>query len=48
MELAQQVRRIDWIETAGEIGALLKESTLVKSLQPSHNRQLRKNDEACT
>jgi DNA polymerase-3 subunit epsilon len=42
------VRRIDWIETAGEIGALLKESTLVKSLQPSHNRQLRKNDEACT
>ena len=48
MALAQQVRRIDWIETAGEIGALLKESTLVKSLQPSHNRQLRKNDEACT
>ena len=48
MELAQQVKRIDWIETAGEIGALLKESALVKALQPSHNRQLRKNDEACT
>jgi len=48
MALAQQVKRIDWIETAGEIGALLKESALVKQLQPSHNRQLRKNDEACT
>ena len=48
MALAQQVRRIDWIETAGEIGALLKEATLVKQLQPTHNRQLRKNDEVCT
>ena len=48
MNLAQQVRRIDWIETAGEIGALLKEAALVKELQPSHNRQLRRNDEVCT
>ncbi len=48
MALAQQVRRIDWIETAGEIGALLKEAALVKQLQPTHNRQLRRNDEACT
>lgn len=48
MSLAQQVRRIDWIETAGEIGALLKESALVKELLPTHNRQLRKNAEVCT
>jgi DNA polymerase-3 subunit epsilon len=48
MNLAQQVKRIDWIETAGEIGALLKEAALVKQLQPSHNRLLRKNDEVCT
>ncbi len=48
MALAQQVRRIDWIETAGEIGALLKESALVKALLPTQNRQLRKNDELCT
>ena len=48
MELAQQVRRIDWIETAGEIGALLKEAALVKALQPTHNRHLRRNDEVCT
>lgn len=48
MAIAQQVRRIDWIETAGEIGALLRESALVKELQPTHNRLLRKNDETCT
>ena len=48
MALAQQVRRIDWIETAGEIGALLRESALVKELLPTQNRQLRKNDEVCT
>ena len=48
MALAQQVRRINWIETAGEIGALLKEARLVKELQPTHNRQLRKNDDLCT
>jgi DNA polymerase-3 subunit epsilon len=48
MSLAQQVRRIDWIETAGEIGALLKEAALVKELLPTHNRQLRRNDDACT
>ncbi|MDD2741146.1 MAG: exonuclease domain-containing protein [Rhodocyclaceae bacterium] len=48
MALSQQIKRIDWIETAGEIGALLKEASLVKQLQPSHNRMLRKNEELCT
>jgi DNA polymerase-3 subunit epsilon len=48
MALSQQVRRIDWIETAGEIGALLKESALVKQLLPINNRQLRRNDDVCT
>ena len=48
MALAQQVKRIDWIETAGEIGALLKEAALVKQLLPTSNRQLRKNDDLCT
>ena len=47
MSLAQQVRRIDWIETGGEIGALLKEAVLIKQLQPTHNRQLRRNLELC-
>ena len=48
MTLAQQVRRIDWQETQGEVGALLREATLVKTLRPAHNRQLRRNDESCT
>ena len=48
LSLSQQVRRIEWIETAGEIGALLEEARLVKKLQPTHNRQLRRNRELCT
>lgn len=48
MRLAQQVRRITWHETAGEIGALLREAALVKSLQPLENRRLRQNLEVTT
>jgi DNA polymerase-3 subunit epsilon len=47
MDLAQQVRRIECIETGGEIGALLKEAALIKRLQPIHNRTLRLNEELC-
>ncbi len=47
MHLAQQVRRIECIETGGELGALLKEAALIKQLQPLHNRTLRRNDELC-
>lgn len=48
MSLCQQVRRIDVHRTGGEIGALLKEAQLVKQMQPTHNRQLRRNDELCS
>ncbi|TAK94343.1 MAG: hypothetical protein EPO09_09910 [Aquabacterium sp.] len=48
MSLSQQVRRVDWIETAGEMGALLKEAQLIKRWQPTHNRRLRRNDDGCT
>ena len=47
MNLARQVKRIECIETGGEIGALLKEAELIKRLQPIHNRTLRRNDEVC-
>jgi DNA polymerase III subunit epsilon len=40
--LAQQVRDVEWIETGGELGALLAESRLVKELAPAANRRLRK------
>ena len=42
MRILQEIRRIEWRETAGELGALLLESRLVKELQPIHNRLLRK------
>lgn len=48
MSLAQQVRRIDWEETGGEIGALLREAHLIKTQHPTHNRQLRRQQELCT
>lgn len=41
MQLAQQVARIETQTTNGELGALLKESTLVKTLKPMYNRKLR-------
>lgn len=45
MKLSQQARRIDFIETAGELGALLLEARLVKELAPILNRQLRRTRE---
>ncbi len=39
--LAQLVRRIDWRETAGELGALLTEAAWVKAQRPVYNRRLR-------
>lgn len=42
MRIAQQVARVDWIETAGEFGALLTESRLIKELLPVHNRRARR------
>jgi len=47
MRIAQQIKRIDWKQTAGELGALLLESRLVKQLAPVHNRQLRRNAQLC-
>lgn len=42
MRMSQQVRRIETIGTAGELGALLLEAELVKQRQPTLNRQLRR------
>jgi DNA polymerase-3 subunit epsilon len=45
--LTRQVRKVEWIETGGELGALLLESRLVKELAPSGNRRLRKSTTDC-
>jgi DNA polymerase-3 subunit epsilon len=48
MQIAQQVKRMEWRETAGELGALILESRLVKELSPVYNRQLRRNTQLCS
>jgi DNA polymerase-3 subunit epsilon len=47
MQLAREVRRIDWQRTAGELGALLREAALVKELLPVFNRKLRRPAQLC-
>lgn len=47
LSLSQQVRRIAYIRTEGELGALLEEARLIKELHPTHNRQLRRNRDLC-
>ncbi len=46
MRLSQEIRRIEFEDTAGEIGALLRESQLIKSLLPVHNHALRRKSDA--
>ncbi|HYE22287.1 MAG TPA: exonuclease domain-containing protein [Verrucomicrobiae bacterium] len=41
MKITQQIKNIEVIETAGELGALILESNLIKKLMPVYNRQLR-------
>lgn len=43
MQIAQEVKHIEYIQTAGELGALLLESKLIKDRQPVYNRMLRRN-----
>jgi excinuclease Cho len=43
-----QTRRIEFIETAGEIGALLLESRMIKELSPLFNQRLRRIRTLCS
>jgi DNA polymerase-3 subunit epsilon len=38
--MVRETRRVDWVETAGELGALLLEAKLLKQLQPVYNKPL--------
>ena len=42
MRISAEITRIEIEQTAGELGALLRESRLVKTLLPSHNHRLRR------
>ncbi|MGZ5675103.1 MAG: exonuclease domain-containing protein [Usitatibacter sp.] len=47
IRLSGEIRRIEVEETAGELGALLREARLVKELLPLHNYRLRRKLNAC-
>jgi len=44
VRLSQEMRRIEWIPTAGEFGALLLEGQLIKERMPLHNVALRRRE----
>jgi len=46
--IAAETRGVDWIETAGELGALLAEARCVREMKPLYNRQLRGSREVWT
>jgi len=48
LKLAAQVRRVEWTETAGELGALLLEAREVRETQPVYNRHLKGDGERLT
>lgn len=47
-KMLRQAQRIEWIPTAGELGALLLEAQLIKTRQPLFNKLLRKNRQLCS
>jgi len=47
IRISSEIRRIEVDETAGELGALLREARLVKELLPLHNYRLRRKLNAC-
>ncbi len=46
--LLRQTRRITHIRTAGEVGALLLEASMIKQQQPLLNQKLRRNRQLCS
>ncbi|MFI8418063.1 excinuclease Cho [Serratia sp. NPDC078593] len=47
-KLLRQTQRISFIETAGELGALLIEAQMIKKLQPLFNKRLRRSRQLCS
>ncbi len=47
MRIAQEIRRVEYRLSSGELGALLLESRLIKEYQPIHNQQLRRERQLC-
>ncbi|MDP9011298.1 MAG: exonuclease domain-containing protein [Pseudomonadota bacterium] len=45
---ARQTRRIDWLETAGVLGAQLKEAEWIKELKPLYNKRVKSKSDSFT
>ncbi len=48
MRITQEIKRVEWRETAGDFSALLLESRLIKEMQPIYNRRLRNERQLCS
>jgi DNA polymerase-3 subunit epsilon len=48
MRLTQEMKRFEWIPTAGEFSALLLESRLVRERKPIYNRQIQRERQLCS
>lgn len=48
MRLIQEIRRFEWVPTAGELSALLLEARLLKERNPVYNRQVRRERQLCS
>jgi DNA polymerase III subunit epsilon len=46
--LAALVRHVDWTQTAGELGAMLRENEFIKTQSPLHNRHLKSSADSVT
>jgi DNA polymerase III subunit epsilon len=47
LRISSEVTHIEFEETAGELGALLREAQLIKTLLPARNRRLRRQPGSC-
>ena len=47
-QLAADVRRVDWVQNAGELGAMLLESSWSRTQKALYNRRLRSNADSAT
>nr|MBA2816915.1 NH(3)-dependent NAD(+) synthetase [Candidatus Pantoea persica] len=46
--MLRQARRVSWILTADDLGALLLKAQMIKTQQPLFNKRLRKNRQLCS
>jgi DNA polymerase III subunit epsilon len=45
---ARQTRRMDWLETAGVLGAQLKEAEWIKTQKPAYNKRVKSDNDSVT